>query len=169
MLTLATLKSRHKAPYVFPIVGGRKVEHLKGNIDALAIDLSEAEIDEIEDVEPFDVGFPTNFIFGMGGKKVKTNMTPRDIPLITTNTRMESVPKVHVSQYLPRHNPMLLMLTPLNSLSKHDKERRRPRRKVRSKPDLQSSDSRHTRRRENDRNRLALNTQRLLEDVVSTP
>ena|ERR1700712_3021013 len=26
-----------KAPYVFPIVGGRKVEHIKGNIDALKV------------------------------------------------------------------------------------------------------------------------------------
>src|SRR5947209_4725208 len=38
----------HKAPYVFPICGGRKVEHLKGNIEALALQLSKDEIDEIE-------------------------------------------------------------------------------------------------------------------------
>lgn len=87
----------HKAPYVFPIVGGRKIEHLKGNIDALAIDLSEDEIDEIEAAEPFDVGFPMAFLFSYGGKKFKTNSLPKDMPLIATNSRIESVPKVHVS------------------------------------------------------------------------
>jgi aryl-alcohol dehydrogenase-like predicted oxidoreductase len=33
-----------KAPYVFPIVGGRKVERLKGNIEALSLRLSEEDI-----------------------------------------------------------------------------------------------------------------------------
>ena len=54
----------HKAPYVFPIVGGRKVDHLKGNIDALGVKLSQEEIDEIDAAEPFDIGFPMNFLFG---------------------------------------------------------------------------------------------------------
>lgn len=53
-----------KAPYVFPIVGGRNVEHLKGNIDALEIKLSEEDIKEIEDAVPFDLGFPSNFLYG---------------------------------------------------------------------------------------------------------
>lgn len=48
----------HKAPYVFPILGGRKIDHLKGNIEALGLELSKEEIDEIEDAAPFDVGFP---------------------------------------------------------------------------------------------------------------
>lgn len=84
----------HKAPYVFPIVGGRKVSHLKGNIDALGVKLTAEEIDEIDGAEPFDVGFPMNFLFGYGGKTYKTGMGPKDIQLITTNTRIESVPKV---------------------------------------------------------------------------
>ena len=50
----------HKAPYVFPIVGGRKLEQLKGNIDALSIELTDEEIQEIEDAAPFDPGFPYN-------------------------------------------------------------------------------------------------------------
>ena len=57
----------HKAPYCFPIVGGRKVEHLKGNIEALGVQLSREEIEEIENVAPFDFGFPTN-LFLMNGK-----------------------------------------------------------------------------------------------------
>lgn len=47
---------------VFPIVGGRKVEHLKDNIKALSIKLSDKQIEHLESVVPFDVGFPNNFI-----------------------------------------------------------------------------------------------------------
>jgi hypothetical protein len=56
----------HKAPYVFPIVGGRKVEHLKGNIEALSLRLSKEEIREIDGAYGFDPGFPTNFYNPMG-------------------------------------------------------------------------------------------------------
>jgi len=48
----------HKAPYVFPIIGGRKVEHLQSNIKALEISLSPEQITFLESVEPFDLGFP---------------------------------------------------------------------------------------------------------------
>ncbi|VDB94288.1 unnamed protein product [Peniophora sp. CBMAI 1063] len=51
-----------KTPYVFPIVGGRKVEHLHANIEALEIALTAEHVKQIEDITPFDVGFPTNFI-----------------------------------------------------------------------------------------------------------
>jgi len=54
----------HKSPYVFPIVGGRKVEHLKGNIEALGLKLTEADVEEIENAYPFDIGFPLNFLGG---------------------------------------------------------------------------------------------------------
>jgi predicted oxidoreductase len=55
-----------KTPYVFPIVGGRKLEHLKGNIAGLSIDLSEKDMDDIEEANPFDIGFPMNFLGGPG-------------------------------------------------------------------------------------------------------
>ncbi|KAF8550052.1 Aldo/keto reductase [Imleria badia] len=51
-----------KASYVFPIVGGRKVEYLEANIDALRITLTPEHIKFLESVVPFDVGFPHNFI-----------------------------------------------------------------------------------------------------------
>ena len=54
----------HKAPYVFPICGGRKVDHLKGNIEALGLQLSEEDMEEIEQAYPFDVGFPHNMLAG---------------------------------------------------------------------------------------------------------
>ena len=60
----------HKAPYVFPIVGGRKVDHLKGNIEALGIVLNDEEIAEIEKAMDFDAGFPHSFIAG-------SNMVPQ--------------------------------------------------------------------------------------------
>ena len=63
-----------KAPKVFPIVGGRKVEHLKDNIKALTIKLSREQIKALEAATPFDIGFPGNFlgaapkaVLGMGG------------------------------------------------------------------------------------------------------
>lgn len=51
-----------KTPYVFPIIGGRKVENLVENLEALSISLSDEHIKELESVIPFDVGFPTSFI-----------------------------------------------------------------------------------------------------------
>jgi aryl-alcohol dehydrogenase-like predicted oxidoreductase len=59
----------HKSPYVFPIVGGRKIEHLKSNIEALGVELSDDDIDEIEAAAEFDVGFPMNMLFGYGDAK----------------------------------------------------------------------------------------------------
>ncbi|KAL3455986.1 NADP-dependent oxidoreductase domain-containing protein [Aspergillus heterothallicus] len=54
----------HKSPYVFPIVGGRKVEHLDGNIDALHTVLEDDEIERIESSFDFDPGFPHTFLSG---------------------------------------------------------------------------------------------------------
>ncbi|RYP48919.1 hypothetical protein DL768_005281 [Monosporascus sp. mg162] len=54
----------HKAPYVFPIVGGRTVEHLRANIEALTLALSDDDIREIEAANPFDLGFPNSFLWG---------------------------------------------------------------------------------------------------------
>jgi diketogulonate reductase-like aldo/keto reductase len=51
-----------KAPYVFPTVGGIKVEHLRDNIQALKIRLTPEEIAYLENVKPFNVGFPSNFL-----------------------------------------------------------------------------------------------------------
>ncbi|KAF9530345.1 Aldo/keto reductase [Crepidotus variabilis] len=56
-----------KATYVFPLIGGRKVEHLLANIEALSISLSDAQIKFIEAQVPFDAGFP-HWIVGDGSK-----------------------------------------------------------------------------------------------------
>lgn len=51
-----------KTPYVFPIVGGRKVEHLNDNLEALSIVLTPEHITYLESIVPFDKGFPTNLL-----------------------------------------------------------------------------------------------------------
>ncbi|KAK7687682.1 hypothetical protein QCA50_008898 [Cerrena zonata] len=50
-----------KTPYVFPIIGGRKVEHLHQNIEALDIALTTEHIQYLESILPFEVGFPSSF------------------------------------------------------------------------------------------------------------
>ena len=52
----------HKTPYVFPMIGGRKVEHLKQNVEALDISLSAEQIQRIDDANPIDLGFPYTVI-----------------------------------------------------------------------------------------------------------
>ncbi|KAJ7443187.1 NADP-dependent oxidoreductase domain-containing protein [Mycena galericulata] len=56
-----------KVPYCFPIIGGRKIEHLLSNIEALDISLSAEQIEFLENVFPFDAGFP-NVMIGDGSK-----------------------------------------------------------------------------------------------------
>jgi len=51
-----------KTPYVFPIIGGRKVEHLMDNIAALDVALSSEQIKELESVLPFAKGFPHDMV-----------------------------------------------------------------------------------------------------------
>jgi len=60
-----------KTPYVFPICGGRKVSHLKDNIDALTnVRLTDEDIKELEASSPLDLGFPHAFL---GGSNPKNN------------------------------------------------------------------------------------------------
>ncbi|KAL9061344.1 MAG: hypothetical protein Q9162_000218 [Coniocarpon cinnabarinum] len=64
-------------PDVFPIVGGRKKEHLKGNIDALKIRLTPEELQEIRDASEFETGFPLS-MFAPGCK------SPADLNVMDT-------------------------------------------------------------------------------------
>ena len=83
---------RHKHPYVYPIVGGRKVDHLKGNIEALSLELTDKEINDIEEAVPFEIGFPMNMLFEFGGGKYNTNMTTSDIGLLKYGGPIDSLP-----------------------------------------------------------------------------
>jgi hypothetical protein len=53
---------------VFPIVGGRKIEQQKANINNLSIQLSEEDIREIEEAAPIDLGYPHAFLSGKKDK-----------------------------------------------------------------------------------------------------
>ncbi|KAJ6480086.1 aryl-alcohol dehydrogenase [Mycena vulgaris] len=64
---VAIAYTMHKAPFVFPIIGGRKVEQLMANIEALDIKLTAEHIAYIEGILPFDKGFPNNIIGEYGG------------------------------------------------------------------------------------------------------
>jgi aryl-alcohol dehydrogenase-like predicted oxidoreductase len=47
---------------VFPIIGGRKISHLHDNIQALSIHLTDEQIESLEKVVPFKLGFPLDMI-----------------------------------------------------------------------------------------------------------
>jgi aryl-alcohol dehydrogenase-like predicted oxidoreductase len=51
-----------RTPYVFPIIGGRKISHLQDNIRSLEITLSEEQVKFLEEQVKFDIGFPMTFI-----------------------------------------------------------------------------------------------------------
>lgn len=51
-----------KTPNVFSLVGGRKIEHLHDNIQALKIKLTPQQVEYLESVRPLDPGFPNTFI-----------------------------------------------------------------------------------------------------------
>ncbi|KAK8219303.1 hypothetical protein M8818_001037 [Zalaria obscura] len=81
----------HKAPNVYPIVGGRKIDHLKGNIEALSLKLTKEEIDEIDDAAPFDIGFPLNFLFM--GQRYDMSKDTKDVFLVKANAHLDTLPK----------------------------------------------------------------------------
>ena len=54
-----------KAPYVFPVIGGRKVEQLEANVEALEIVLSPEHIKYLESILPFEYGFPYGLIVSL--------------------------------------------------------------------------------------------------------
>ncbi|ORY68859.1 putative aryl-alcohol dehydrogenase [Pseudomassariella vexata] len=60
--TIALAYVMSKYPYTYPIVGGRKVEHLKDNMKCLEITLTWKQIEYLESIIPFTVGFPSNLI-----------------------------------------------------------------------------------------------------------
>ncbi|KAL6822875.1 Norsolorinic acid reductase [Trichoderma sp. SZMC 28015] len=78
----------HKAPYVFPIVGGRKVEQLKENIAALTLKLTEEDIAEIEAAVPFELGFPYDLLWG---SEVPENV--QNVSLLDNAGNFEYVPE----------------------------------------------------------------------------
>lgn len=76
MTSIALAYIIHKAPYIFPIVGGRKVSYLRSNVAALKIALSKDEINKIDVAYNFQAGFPHNIVSGS-----KLSNGPKDLVL----------------------------------------------------------------------------------------
>lgn len=51
----------HKAPFVFPVMGGRKPEQMLSNVEALDVALADEQMAFLDNIKPLDVGFP-NFM-----------------------------------------------------------------------------------------------------------
>lgn len=79
----------HKAPNVFPIVGGRKVEHLQDNIRALSIKLTDQQIAFLENVRPFQLGFPHDFIGPDPNLTGKSNWLARTSHVVFPNAQKQ--------------------------------------------------------------------------------
>ncbi|KAL1980700.1 hypothetical protein VTN96DRAFT_3617 [Rasamsonia emersonii] len=79
----------HKTPYVFPIVGQRKVEHLKANVEALSIQMTEEDMKEIDNAVPFDAGFPMNFLYP---EQYDLNKTAADVFWTQRSTHIDAPP-----------------------------------------------------------------------------
>ncbi|KAH9925272.1 aryl-alcohol dehydrogenase [Fomitopsis serialis] len=67
----------HKAPYIFPIIGGRKVEHLQANIEALSIKLTGEQMAYLERILTFELGFPHRFTGLLGDYPVTLKATAK--------------------------------------------------------------------------------------------
>ncbi|KAL2832127.1 Aldo/keto reductase [Aspergillus cavernicola] len=79
----------HKTPYVYPIIGQRKIEHLKANIEALSVSLSDEDLGEIDGAADFDVGSPMNFIFSKG---YSSSNTAADVLLTHVAQQIDAPP-----------------------------------------------------------------------------
>ncbi|THV03754.1 aryl-alcohol dehydrogenase [Dendrothele bispora CBS 962.96] len=80
----------HKTQYMFPIIGGRKVEHLTSNIEALDISLTPEQISYMDGLKPFEFGSPYD-IFGKNGEypmlvtiHAAIDNIPRPVPITPT-------------------------------------------------------------------------------------
>ncbi|GJE90821.1 aryl-alcohol dehydrogenase-like protein [Phanerochaete sordida] len=56
--SVAIAWTMQKAAYVFPVVGGRKVAHLRANLEALELHLTPAHIARLDGIVPLEKGFP---------------------------------------------------------------------------------------------------------------
>ena len=54
--------TRRRSSSIHPILGARRVEQLVDNLGALALDLPEVALAELDAAAPFEPGFPTSFI-----------------------------------------------------------------------------------------------------------
>ncbi|KAG7439436.1 Aldo/keto reductase [Guyanagaster necrorhizus] len=88
-----------KARYVFPLVGGRKVENLVANLEPLDITLSKEQVEYLESVQPFDPGSP-NVMIGDGSSynmfmATTAHMSKTKVSLSLRNHAAKRLPRIH--------------------------------------------------------------------------
>lgn len=86
LLNIALAYVMQKTPYVFPIIGGRKVEHLLGNLKGFELVLTDDEMHQIDCAYEFRHGFPTDFLSSaLFDPKIECKMVagPQDVILVT--------------------------------------------------------------------------------------
>ena len=90
----------HKTPYVFPVIGGRRLEHLKVNIEALTLSLSDEDIKAVDQAAPFDYGWPHTMLWGVNGFD-----NYQEVGFVRMNGQMDLVPdsKVRQSSFITRN------------------------------------------------------------------
>lgn len=62
LIPVAIAYVMHKAPFVFPVLGGRRPEQIVGNIEALDISLTDEQMAFLDTATPLDPGFPNYLI-----------------------------------------------------------------------------------------------------------
>lgn len=83
-----------KAPNVIPIIGGRRIEHLHDNIQALSVRLTDEQISFLESRIDFDPGFPSTFV---GESPAATGKSSRMVAT-TAQVAYPAPPKPFVKQ-----------------------------------------------------------------------
>lgn len=81
----------HQSTYVFPIVGVQTVDHIKMMPNAVDIQLSNDEIDEIQNAAPFNPLFPNTFLFA--DKSYSLGFTAADQTNYQMSTWINAPPK----------------------------------------------------------------------------
>jgi aryl-alcohol dehydrogenase-like predicted oxidoreductase len=94
LLNIALAYVMQKTPYVFPIIGGRKVDHLLGNLKGFELYLTDDEMHAIDSAYPFRHGFPTDFLsMALFDPKIEGKMVagPQDVKLVMANVKRDWV------------------------------------------------------------------------------
>ncbi|PWY63850.1 Aldo/keto reductase [Aspergillus eucalypticola CBS 122712] len=73
-----------KTPYLFPIIGGRTVEQLEENVQALSLELTAEDVKDIDAAYPFDLGFPHSFLCPGGYRDGGGCPGPQDVAFSRT-------------------------------------------------------------------------------------
>lgn len=64
---------------MFPIIGARKVEHVKAFNDSLSIALTQEDLDSVDGAVPFNPLFPMTFLYEFGAdRKYSLSLTAAD-------------------------------------------------------------------------------------------